>query len=314
MRLADALATELADEARLETALAAAEALATRAAGVALALADIGIDLPPPAESDPALLRAVATLYLAAELDAAGVIAAAEALASLNGASGVPFPLGTAGPLVAAFWRGRQDRPTAAERAAIFTRLFGQDAGADAADHPGNIEFLLGMIELAEALYKLDEQAGDSATGGVAAQLRARRAAAALSTNIVAAAGGLTVFVAEELVAVLRQAVGIFRDPALRAALRARDTWGAVDAVLALARQPTRRSALYARRAQAGMTMLAWLAEAAPHLARPAGPLVALDHPVIAAAVEWLEVSLALGEAGADASAAATRSPWAAFA
>jgi hypothetical protein len=75
------------------------------------------------------------------------------------------------------------------------------------------------------------------------------------------------------------------------------------------------------------MTVLAWLAEAAPHMAET-GPLVALDHPVIQSAVDWLQVSLRIGEAAAPSTArepangraappsamAPARSPWAALA
>jgi hypothetical protein len=53
---------------------------------------------------------------------------------------------------------------------------------------------------------------------------------------------------------------------------------------------------IHARRGQSGMTVLAWLAEAAPLLAARREPLVAIDHPVIPAAVEWLEASLTLSE------------------
>jgi hypothetical protein len=43
------------------------------------------------------------------------------------------------------------------------------------------------------------------------------------------------------------------------------------------------------------MTILAWLADAAALLG-DSRPLLAVDHPVIAAAVEWLELSLQLTE------------------
>ena len=301
------------DDRALDGALAEARRLVAQASGVAVALADIGIELPAPSvtEADAAQLRALAGLYLAAELEATGLVAAAEALASLAGAGGVPFALGAAAADVAAFWQARRERATADERAALFARLFGADTGVGSADHPGNDAFQTDMIELAEALYKLDELA-DRAWGGVAQQARVRRAAAALIDGLANAAGGLTVFMAEELVATLKAALAIFRHADLRAALRARDTWGAVAGALRLARLPSSNTALHAQRARAGMTVIAWLAEAAPHLDRPQ-PLVALDHPVIPAAVEWLEVSLRIGEAAAAPPPARARH-WAALA
>ena len=44
------------------------------------------------------------------------------------------------------------------------------------------------------------------------------------------------------------------------------------------------------------MTILAWVAEAAPVLESANQPIIGLDHPVIAAAAEWLEASLSLSE------------------
>src|SRR5438128_7540232 len=127
---------------RLWGAIADAERLIARANAAAFALEDFAVDLPPPTavSADSDQLRAIAGLYFASELDAGGLIAAAEALAGMSGA-GVPFALGGAASEVASFWQGRHTRATAAERAALFARLFGADTGVAAADHPGNATF-----------------------------------------------------------------------------------------------------------------------------------------------------------------------------
>ena len=317
------------DDRRLLDSLAHAERLVGQAQSVAFALEAIGIELPPGSAStaDAGQLRAIASLYFAAELDAAGIVAAAESLAGLHGAgSSTATMLGSAAAEVAHFWEGRHTRATAAERQALFARLFGADTGIAAADHPGNDAFQTDMIELTEALYKLDEAADNRQWGGIAQQMRVRTVAARLIDGLTAAAGGLTVFMAQDLLATLKQALTIFRHADLRLALHAHDMWGAVAGALRLARQPATQTALHATRAGAGMTVLTWLADAAPHLGGEQGPLVALDHPVIPAAIEWLEVSLKIGEgaatadapaapAAAPASAAAPSvSPWAAFA
>jgi hypothetical protein len=308
------------DPEQLLRAIDEAEHLVGHASGMAVALEDLGVDLPAPAPAvtDPAQLRAIAGLYFAAELDASGLISAAESLSSLNSAGGMPFPLGSAAPDVAHFWEGRHIRATADERAALFARLFGADTGVGPADHPGNDAFQTDMIELAEALYKLDEAADNKEWGGLAQQARLRMAAGRVADGLTAAASGLTVFMAQDLLATLRLAFAIFRHADLRLALGARDMWGAVTGALRLARLPATQTALHASRAQAGMTILSWLADAAPHLGAPSGPLVALDHPVISAAVDWLEVSLKIGEAAGSAATPAapaatpSRVPWAA--
>jgi hypothetical protein len=63
------------------------------------------------------------------------------------------------------------------------------------------------------------------------------------------------------------------------------------------------------------MTLLAWLADAAPHLENAAQLLVALDHPVIPAAVDWIEAALSISETQIELPAQpAAGSPWAAWA
>jgi len=297
-----------------------ARRLVAQGSAMAMALADLGIDLPPApvVEADAAQLRAIAGLYFAAELDAGGVIAAAEGLAGLHGGQGTAIPAGSAAQDIAAFWAGRHSRTSAEERAALFARLFGNDTGAAPADHPGNENFQLDMIELTEALYKLDEQAQNAQWGGLRQQARVRAAAVRVVDGLTSAASGMTIFMAQDILDTLKQALAIFRHDDLRLALHAHDLWGAVTAAARIARLPQADTRAFANRAGAGMTVLAWLAEAAPHLGETA-PLVALDHPVIPAAIDWLQISLRLGESTSSSAPAApgadaAQSPWAALA
>ncbi len=288
-----------APDARLiELALARAQTLVAQAAAAAVSLADLGIDLPAPAarDGDPAQLRAIAGLYLLAEIDRVGLIEAAERLAGL-GQTGRSY--GEVTGALAAFWRGRHERLSAAERQSVFSGLFGAEADEPVPGRGANLQFFDSMVEFAEALYKLDELSGGQPAGGTAQQARVRRAARALAEGLLASASALTVPLAEDLLATTRAALAIFRSRDVQAAFGARDAWEAVAAVRRLARLPVRPAALHLERGRAGMTMLAWLAEAAPHLDRPDRPLLGLDHPVIAAAAAWLEASLRLADAPA---------------
>ena len=47
-------------------------------------------------------------------------------------------------------------------------------------------------------------------------------------------------------------------------------------------------------RGKAGLTILTWLADAREVISTSTKPLVGLDNPVIAAAVDWLQSSLAI--------------------
>lgn len=302
-------------DAALDGALDRARHLVANASALAIALADVGIDLPPSSAShaDGAQLRAVAGLYLAAELEAAGVVPVVEALAALGASGGLRLNVGQAAEPLATFWHNRNNRPTAAERSAAFVRLFGHEQGPAAADGPAYDDFFDDMIELSEALYKLDELGDNTAWGGVAQQARVRRAAEKLIDGLVSRSTGLTVFIAEEIIDALRQALAILRHKDLQRLLRVTDTWSAVAAAAQTAGLKAAPAQLHAECGRAGMTVIAWLADAAPHLAE-GRPLVGLDHPVVAAAVEWLQSALAISEASAPPPEAPTaRRDWSAL-
>src|SRR5262249_37680051 len=157
-------------------------------------------------------------------------------------------------------------------------RLFGAGAGFDEA-----------MLELCEALYKLDEGATNARYGGIAQQARVRSAAERLAGQLMAAGGRITVLLAQEILQGLRGARAIPGQPGRRGAFGARDVWAVVAAIDRLARTPHGDPRLHVRRGKAGMTVLAWLADAATHLEDPATALVGLDHPVIGAAIDWMQ-------------------------
>jgi len=292
----------------LPASLRRADHLVAAASAFAFALEELpgdlpAIDLPPStgAGMDQAQIRAVAVLYLASELEAAGAIAAVEDLVRLARSGGLQLDLGKATPLVESFWLGRQERATQAERQSCFTGLFGSAGGPQPAGHAANEEFEDRLIDLCEALYKLDEQATNRSWGGVPQQARARAAAVQLLDNLSHNAGGLTVFLAQEILATLKQSLQILNHPAVLAAFGSRTVRDAIAAInRQLRRPPAGNYDVRVRRGQAGMTILAWLAEAAPLLDSAAKPLVGIDHPVIPAAVDWLEASLSLSDGGAS--------------
>lgn len=301
----------------IEITLRRAEGLIRGADAFTLALEDLGaIELPPVlgGEVDQAQLRAIATLYLASELEAAGVIPSVESLTRLARTGSLPLNLGDAAPLLQAFWQGRNARPGPEERQSFFAGLFGSPGGPDNAEFARNSEFEDRMIDLCEALYKLDEMASNVSWGGVAQQTRVRGTAQRLLANLLQKSGGITVFLSQEILSALRQALAILGHPAVRAAFGARTLWDVIAGIDRRVRSPRRVSILRFRRGQAGMTIIAWLAEAAPVITTSNQPIIGLDHPVIAAAVDWLEVSLSLTETETSQAPVTEKSPWAAVA
>lgn len=297
-----------AADAVLGGALAQGLALADRASApdLAFALEDIeGLDLSSidSARIDRAQLRALASIYLAADLEPAGIVATVEQLSRLSASGGLTIGLGGAGGLLEQWWRARNDRMSAEERGAFFARLFGTASGPIAADASRNGRFEDRMLELCEALATIDRDGGLHPHGGSANQARVRMAARALAQNLGDASSGLTAFVAGEVMATLKQAFAVLSHQDLRGAFAARDVWGVVRAINRLAHGRQVDPLPYVRRGKAGMLLLSWLADKLDAVLA-SGALAEPGDPVIGAAVDWLEATLSLGEEAATAPAA----------
>lgn len=285
------------DGSALDSLLQHAGALLASASAYAMTLEQIGIELPPlhAAQIDQARLRAVASLYLASELENAGLITAVETLAGLLRSAALDLDVGGASPMLLNFWKNRNQRATSAERQHSFANLF-----------EGN-GFEENMLALCEALYKLDENSSNPGYGSMTQQTRVRANASRLQEQLQNVSGGITVFLAQEILQSLREAISILKQHDLQAALGARDVWSAIHRINQLTRSRQKEARLYVQRGKAGMTVLSWLADAAPHLEQQGSALVKLDHPVIPAALDWMQAALAIGET--QAPAAATQSP-----
>jgi hypothetical protein len=274
-------------------------AAGAQARGFALGLAGWDpVELPPaitPA-TDQAHLQAIASLYLASELEAADLLPAVEMLASLAMTAGLPLDLGEAADAVASFWTSRHERFTREERVALFLRLFG-DAATPALG--GNAEFEPLFIDLCEALYRVAGSAGGLSLGGPADQVRVRMAASQLLDNLLSVSGGATAYVAGEVVGAVQAAVTILKHRTLQQAFLARSPWGVVQRISTQYLHDGPNMAAHVNRGKTGMQVLAWMGETLPGIGAGAGEVVSPDAPVIIAAAEWLQVSLALRESEA---------------
>jgi len=311
-------------DAGLAAALQEGSRLVAKATGHGLAfsldqLGDIVIPEPQTTQIDRAQLRALATLYLAAELEPAGIIPTVELLAGLSTSGGLNIDLGATGPMIAKYWRQRNNRATVLERNAFYSRLFGTAGGPVSADADRNYQFEDNMLSLCEALYKLDEMATVERYGGIAQQTRVRMAARTIAQNLIAASGGITAFMAGEIIATLKEAFAIIGHSHLRQLFGARDIWGVVASINRLAGRSVPHANAYISRGKSGMTVISWLADVAPDLSG-SQPLVEIGHPVIGAAIEWLQAALSIGEMsskpsqidGGTANTGSNASPWAA--
>ncbi|MEM9638572.1 MAG: hypothetical protein AAGA94_13065 [Pseudomonadota bacterium] len=275
-------------------------AAAAQASVFAVGLDMLGdIELPPSAATqvDRAQMRALGALYLAADLEPAGIISSAEMLSSLASSGALGIDLGpVAGPLHT-FWRKRHQRPDPAERGAFYARLFGVSYGPSPADGISNQAFEGLMLELCEAIYRLDEQRARYSDDVPSANTaRIRSAARGMLGNLSRAGGGITPFLATELMAALKEALAILKHPHLRGLFAARDVWDVIAGVRRRARITGADPRMFVDRGRAGMTVIVWLADAAERLRQYGQPIVSRGDPVIPAAVEWLQASLTISE------------------
>jgi hypothetical protein len=294
------------DAASLLATLAQAEALVGKAQTRTVSLAlDVsgGIVLPditPASADDQALIRAVAPLYLAAQLEEAALLTAVETLCGLAIGGGLSIDLGAAAALIQTFWQHRNERFHENERRAFFGRLFGVDDEKTSAPRQVNAAFEDLLIDLSEALYKLDEQSLGENTASPHAQTLVLTAARNLAENLLNHAGGMAAFAAKEIVSTIQSAVEILQQPAVQHAVGAHSLWTAVHAVASRYLHLDPDTSSYVTRGKSGLIIMSWLADSLPRL-NDGQPLVTLDHPVIAAATEWLQASLAIHDAGTRA-------------
>lgn len=270
----------------LEHGLRAAERLAAHAyaRAQALALGELGdLIAPQPAATadDQAHLRALASLYLLAQLEQVSLVPAVEMLAEQSVSGGIQADLGTAaGPLMD-FWRHRAERFSAEERRGLFDRMF-----------DSNFDNL--MISLCEALYKLDEGVLAPGASNPLQQARVRTSAEQLAEHLLDHTTGGSAFAADDILEATRTCTDILKTPQVERAFGASSIWKTVEAILRRYGAPVPDFASFVMRGKAGLTVLAWLAEARGIASASNKALVALDHPVIAAAVDWLESSLTI--------------------
>jgi hypothetical protein len=288
----------------LELAVAQALHLArdAEAAGFSIAFDALGnIELPPDpsAASDQAHLNSIASLYLASELENTELVTAAEALCGVAMGGGLSIDLGDAVNDIAAFWHTRNERTNSSERRAFYVHLFGGDAQAGQHTGPGGAAsqgFEMDFIDLCEALYRVDQGAMPGGALDPAQRAHVAVAARQVVSELVERSGGISAFIANDILSTVQSAIKLLKHPTLMHAFGGRTLW---DVVRAVAHRYLRTEPIIEARvdrAKSGFAVLSWLASVVPQLQDSSAPLVMLGDPVLANAATWLQSSLDLSE------------------
>lgn len=266
------------------------------------------LDLPPVSGASPQeqeQLRTIAPLYLAAELESTRLLAAVEMLAGLWASGALPGDVGPAGELLHAFRRRTRERLTAAERDAVFGRLFGKPYGPAmaSAGEGRNRAFEGHLIDLCDGLAALEPRAPFGP--GTQGQVRVHTAAAGLAGNLVPRTGGVAAYAARECLEALRDALEILKVRQVQATFGAGSVWLAVREIAR--RYLGQETDIVSRiaRGRAGTAVLGWLADVLPQVGQTSRSLVPAGSPVPGAAVAWMEATLRLYESSDSAAALA---------
>lgn len=305
------------DALALEATLAQAAGClgAARAFAVSLARIDLPALPDPPlaAREDRAILQAVGPLYLAMELESAGLTRALSALAGLYMTGALRIGPGEIAETLRAHHRNYELRTPSGDRHAAYLRLFGtapEGAVPYATGDAVNTAHEEIMLQLAEAMHRYANATPFDLTPATS-QREIRSAARLLGEGLVMRGGGVSHYLAEEALGLIGTATQVFRDPSVHRALGARDLWGAVQAALDLAggavRRPffagalNQRARAHLARGKAGMMLIEWVAREAANLYGIGTLPITREDPILAQGTAWLEATLTLLSAQEEA-------------
>ncbi|WP_124541786.1 hypothetical protein [Piscinibacter terrae] len=241
-------------------------------AGALAALGDIDLPDTAPTHEDAQHLEVIAPLYLASELEQAGLLRTAELIAGLFASGAITQPLGPTAQLINDFWRARRERLSEAERQQLFAQVF---------EPQGFYPLMHALCVALSDLLDSPPRAGD-----IHAQVVLHEAADALGGWLAPRAVGMAAFAAQDIVQALSQATHFLRDRLLLTAFGAQDLWGLLGTVgntQGLGAGVIRQRVDLGRQ---GSTVLAWLAGAVPtgYAFDPASPQ---GQQLMAAAYAW---------------------------
>ena len=235
---------------------------------------------------DSATLQVMATLYLQAELEQAGVIPVADMLAdaryqlSINNVQSAK--------LLDEFYRNRREWPDRKSREHIFARVFGMGSTADSyAGSVINRDFQSCFANLCLSIKRFYDDARWRKTADPTLDTAIKQTATNLLVNLGSRGFGDLYDSARRIQDELNRAIKILSDEGIGNSLRSRGMWNVLRAVLSpnvpdFARLTTR--------GQSGLQLLNWLAVVLPLVAesRFTRPLIEPNSPVPGLAESWL--------------------------
>lgn len=238
---------------------------------------------------DAPTLRVMATLYLQAELEQAGIIAVAEVLTDSRYQLAVRDM--RTGKLLEDFFRQRRDWLDRNSREHIFARVFG--FGAVAGNQQGaavNRDFMTKFANFCLALRRIGEDLKWQKTPSTMLDSAFRQTAADLLVNLGSRGYGDLFEATKRIQNQLSKAIEILSDEGIGNAFQTRGMWNLLNLMLS---PNTPDFARLTTRGQCGLRLLDWLASILPKISdrNYQKPLVEAISPSINWAEMWLEAT-----------------------
>jgi hypothetical protein len=192
----------------------------------------------------------------------------------------LPLGRGPAGEILYRYWKRRADRFSETERRNLYARTFGLPGGE--ADATPNREFADLWLRFISAVTAYSEQlnAGQPLPPGGAAlrQEPVRESARDLAMNLSRQGSGLAYFAARDLQQQIQEIMQVLSDNEIKSAFAARDLWQVIDQVATLDLGARPNVLRYRTQAEAGATVIRWLANHRAPLLRPSPVIILKDN------------------------------------
>lgn len=237
------------------------------------------IDLPDLGEEPvvAAQIRAGAALYWCREIEATGLLQVVEALGRHLANGSLDLALEESAAVLYRMWRQRDERFSAPERSALYAQVFG-DGGPEAEG------FDVWMTLLVRELVALGRRPGDRTVADLQSRIGVQ--ATNVGRHLSQRSVGIVGFAAREIVQQVRDALDLLRRPDVAVALGGGSPWALVSQWAPTLLNVEVDVHRQIDRAEAGLLVLRWIADAAPDL-RGAAHAIERTSEVVAAAERW---------------------------
>lgn len=235
-------------------------------------------------------IRAIEQIYVAAMLEELQLFNVMDRLVTLFQSGLLPIEGKESSEQLYKYWKQQAQRLSRSERRNLYYRALGL-GGGDVESAPNREFEELWLRFISTVSSATDRHANADPAERRIRQQALRKAGRDLAANLSLHGFGFTHFAALDLGTQIKMITSVLSDPDVRSAYSARNMWEVIDKVASLDLGGARNIVRYRSMAEAGSTVMSWLAGKARELAKEsARPILSnqRDRSLIAACEHWL--------------------------